>query len=162
MEQMSEVRGMPQDIYDEIIELIKMEASIQEIAEETGWSSTTIRKIRREAGFRGRVIDPLAHIDTDQVVEDYRVMTNREVMDKHELRAKQLYKILVLVGEPLKSRDPVTNEARELQIAEAVQMYKDGFLLWEINRETGLDQPTLHKHLHLQGVTLRRDQKRSK
>lgn len=154
----SPVRGMAGHLYNEIVEMIKQGYTLTEISEEVGWATGTISKIRREAGFRGRIVDPLAHVDSDGLIEDYRKgeMTNLELAKKYQIRTQQIYKILSLYGEPVKRKDPTYQEARKLQLDDAVLMYEKGYLIWEITRETGVDQPTLHKELHLREVPLRR------
>jgi len=151
------VRGMPEELYDEIVEWLKQGVPAREVAEEMGWSLGTIYKIRTENNIRGRLVDPLQGLDTDQIVEDYRVMKNREVMAKHDISHRRLFIILELVGEPTKKNHPEHQAAQARAIDEAMQMYKDGELLWVIEADTGLTQPTIHKHLHLRGVELRRD-----
>lgn len=150
-------RQVPEDVYDEIVQMLKEGFTPNEISEETGWAKGTIRKIRREAGFYGRHIDPLRGLDTDAIVTEYR--EGERVLDiciKHEINSQKFYKILALIGEPLRTKDPTYQEARARAMEEAVQMYKDGWYIYDITEETGIGQVSLHKEVKKRDIPLRR------
>ena len=157
----SKIRGMMQGVYDDIVTMLQQGFSPQEVSEEAGWSIGTIYKIQRAEGIHGRHLAAIEHVDQDAFLQDYRGgMRVVEVMTKYNLHSLAFYKLLTILGEPTRRRDPLNLEARKRQLDEAIAMYEQGFLIYEIESETGVAQPTLHKELHARGIPLRRPRDR--
>lgn len=158
-----EMESMPESVYNDIVVMLEQGFSVREICDETGWPEDIVREIRHEAGFFGRVIDPLRGIDTDQMVEAYQKGEERviDIAEAHGISVPKLYRVLALLGVPVRKHDPFVNKAKERRMDEAVAMYEAGYPWWQIEEDVGISQPTISKELHKRGVTLRRPRRGS-
>src|SRR3972149_11319008 len=127
----SKIRGMMQGVYDDVVTMLQQGFSSQEISEETGWSIGTIYKIQRQEGIHGRLVSVIDRVDQNAFLEDYRNPEMRivEIMTKHDLHVQAFYKLLLILGEPPRRKDPLRLEARKRQLDEAIAMYEQGVLI---------------------------------
>jgi transposase-like protein len=79
------------------------------------------------------------------------------ILSRHNLSYPMLYTILNRNDIPLRKK--TEEPGRKHMLETAVQMYQNGAMLWDIQRETGVAQPTLHNELHRLDIPLRRPRK---
>jgi transposase len=157
----------------EIVQMYESGVSVVDIEVEMDVSRTVIYRILKSEEVPLRALrnigrpshlDNMSEADIEAFALDYAGgMKIWELMDKWKIRSsKSLYELIHLLQIPLRLTSKSNLEAKELRIKKAMQMYKDGFYLWEIENETGLFQPEIHKHLHRRDIPLRRHMSRAK
>lgn len=148
---------LPEEIYAEIVEMIKMGYGVDEIVEITGWSKGVIAKIRREANVLKTSMRCLLGVDVDGVVEWYaKGKTIKETCAEFDINRHTLYAALTATGTPMRKYDTFRNEVVERRFDEAMEMYKKGYFLWQIFNETGVAASQMSRELHKRGIPLRR------
>lgn len=142
---------------EEIVQMWEAGLGLTQIASEFG-TSTAI--VRRHLATKG--ISPDQDVVKDYepaVIEAYQKgVSIKAITLKHNISTAKVYDVLAKNDIPI--RKVAQRDAKQRQMDEAVQMYKDGAMLKEILAETGVPQPTLHNELHARGVRLRRPRRR--
>lgn len=142
-----------EDQKTEIIEMLIGKMSVRAIAEETGISEGSVRKVGIEAGVLAQRHEE-AH-DIANIMEMYQDGTPvAEILATHNLTYATFYSVLARNNIP--TRRVANEDSRKRQLDEAVELYKQGMRIVEITEETGVTQPTLHLELHKRSVPLRR------
>jgi hypothetical protein len=136
--------------------------SVPDIAAELNLSEPIVRKILREHGIRvGKVgsrrrIDQMTQEELDEFVKDYNEnMPVKDICVKYHMVPGTLYMIIRELGIVPRSRAVEAIEARNLQMDTAVEMYQEGWVLWYITSETGIDPPRLMAELGKRGMQKR-------
>jgi DNA-binding phage protein len=125
---------------------------LNEIRQETGYTTRYIRQLLRERGYTVNNTIPRTVDEMNQIVLDYRMMSVRAVLKKWKISNNTLYAVLEERGEPIKRNN---NKVRNQHIERAVQMYLERAPIKEITVETGIHAPTLYEALQERGIATR-------
>ena len=157
----------------EIVQMYEAGVSILDIEVEMDVSRNTIYRILkgeeiplrslRNVG-RPSILDSMSEADIEAFALDYNSdLKVHEIMDKWKIRStKSFYDLLHLLQIPMRTTSKQHLEAKEKRILLAMDMYRKGYYIWEIEQETGIRQPEIHKELHRRDVPLRRPRERAK
>lgn len=138
----------------EILEMHDSGVHINSIAEEMELSTTAIRNILKKHG-RTTIVKKPFH-DEEAIINQYlQQMPMQDILEEHQLTYAMLYGILA--KHQVTPRKIANADSRQHRLDTAIKMYQEHFALWEITRETGIAQPTLHAELHKRGMQLRRN-----
>lgn len=148
------------------VEMYEQGAAIGAICQELGRSTTTIYQLLREGGVEPKrraeavsvnIVDVLPPEMINAIVADYKAnLSVARIMRVHDLTLYTLYKILDETKTPLRRAEDYSGIVR-MRLDHAVQMYKDGAKIIQIEVETGIQSTQLYKELYKQGISLRRD-----
>lgn len=138
----------------EILEMYDNGVQVKAIAEEMQLSITAIRNALKKHGRDLAAKKPIR--DEEAIINKYsQQVPMRDILEEYHLTYSMLYGILA--KHQIASRKLTNTNSRQQRLDTAIKMYQEGFTLWEIARETGIAQPTLHAELHKRGVQLRRN-----
>jgi transposase-like protein len=151
----------------EIIQMYLDDVPVQEIAAEMAISKTTIYALLKREGVSLRAhqnigqpsaLEHMSEADIEAFLLDYRntALSVQDVAFKWKMTSTTVYATLRLLQEPLRQTSKSHLESRKDQYDHAVRMYEQGYFIWQIVAETGIDQPSLHKELHKRRTPLRR------
>ena len=130
---------------------------LTEIADEVGTSTALVRRALAGSGRSTKKVVNKTY--EHEVIQEYQHgATLSSISMKHNISNTKLYTILARNKVPIRS--VVQRTGRNRQMEEAVQMYKDGYLLKQIFTDCGVSQPALHLELHKLDIPLRRPRKR--
>lgn len=139
---------------NELEQMVEAGMSVSAIAEELDKSTGTIRKmladLKLDAHSRA---EPAFNVP--RILEQYadEVSVAQIISENPGLTYTKFYGILADQGVP--TRRVLQQDARKRQLDEAVELYIQGLKIFDIIRETGVNQPTLHAELHARNVPLR-------
>ena len=125
---------------------------LQEIRQETGYTTRYIRELLRKRGYDATTTIPRSVEDMNGIVLDYRTMPVRAVLKKWKISNNTLYSILDERGEPIKRKN---NRVRTQHMDHAVNMYMERRPLKEITAETGIHAAQLYEELETRDIGLR-------
>lgn len=149
-----ETTGMNTEKEAEILEMHDNGVHINSIAEEMGLSTTAIRNVLKKHGRATFVKKPIH--DEEAIINQYlQQMPMQDILEEHQLTYSMLYGILA--KHQVAPRRIADADSRQHRLDAAIKMYQEHYALWEIARETGIAQPTLHAELHKRGMQLRRN-----
>lgn len=138
----------------EIIEMFDSGMKIPAIAEEMQLSATAIRNILKKHDRSTITVRPIR--DEESIVGKYvEGVAIPTILAEYDLTYPVLYNILA--RHKIEPRRVTNKNSRQQRFDTAVAMYQEGYMLWQIQNETGIAQPTLHAELHKRGVPLRRN-----
>lgn len=131
--------------------------SVKEIALEVELSEGTVRKALLGAHRPTKRLSKRP--DEQNIVDAYldETQTVGAILSTYNLSYPMLYTVLARNSIPL--RKSVQAPGRKMMLDAAVEMYEAGAPIWDIMRQTGISQPTLHGELHKRGILLRRPRK---
>lgn len=150
------------EIRQEIVAFRRVNNSAYEIARELGISVQTVYRVLREEGVQpltGRVTSHLSNVEIGNLIERYLKHENVDAIRRDaNISLVTLYQILDDAGVP--RRHEQISEERRQALDDAVSMYQDDRLIWEIIEATGVSTSTLTAELHKRKIPLRRAAKR--
>lgn len=136
---------------------------VGEICREYEISTARVYEILKELGvpLRGKnsLLARMGDEEIEAFVSDYNSdMPLREVSVKYKFSSPAvIHAIVKQLGLVPRTWAKERLVGRETMIQSAIQMYIDGAPIWKIVQTTGLDQPSLHHHLHVRGIETRRE-----
>jgi transposase-like protein len=151
------------DQVDEVSKMYNAGLSQPAIAEELDLAPSEVTRILIQAGWiekQGRK-SSAANLAAEQraaIVQQYSdgVVSVSQIIATYGITWNALYNILSDAGVPYREIRQQDKLARAARRDRAVEMYKGGARLWEIEQETGIRQPVLHAELHRREIPLRR------
>jgi hypothetical protein len=135
--------------------------TIASIAEEVGVTAQYISQILKAQGIekakpRRTVLSRLEDGEIERCINEYLEGAPVHVLlYKYKINYNALYTLLRENNVELRS-SKANKEVREERIRRAIELYLEGVLIADIEAETGIRQPVLHKELHQRHVPLRR------
>ena len=135
--------------------------SARAIAEEMSVDVTSVYKIARDLGIslsgkQTSIYDHLTEEQIDQLFKDYdRGVTVATLAEQYHISHQAFYHALRRIGKTVRTKTAEYLEANKFRLDVAVEMYQDGWVLWFIDDETGIDPVAMAKELHKRGIALR-------
>jgi hypothetical protein len=141
----------------EVVNLSLDDISVADIAEHMGVSTNTVYGILRRNKVSPKRATFIDTVDTGKVIQDYNDFYPLSlVASRSKISVSQVYYILRNQNVPSRSKgESVVKQKGEMMDA-AIDMYQEGYFIYEITGETGIHQPTLHEELHKRKIPLRR------
>lgn len=150
---------------EEIKQMVKGGMSVTAIAEEVGLTPGRISQIVNAMGLsdsvqRKSVLNRLTSEQVEEIVQMYQQGDPvAMIIVKYGLNYNAFYKLLSDEGVEYRQRGPEQKKIRDKRMDIAIGLYRQGLNLYQIEIETGIRQPQLHRELHRRGVPLRRGRK---
>jgi transposase-like protein len=128
----------------------------QEIASETGYTSTYVRMLLRERGYEvGSTVSHSKQV-LDEACQAYKDgMKVRRVLKQWEISNNTLYAALEERSIPVRRTDITAKQGRAKFLDRAIEMYQQEFPLKEIHAETGIAASKLYDELALRNINTR-------
>lgn len=152
---------MPHDL-EEIRSMVEGGMSSAAIAEELGVSPGRVSQLLSAMGLSDSVkrkssVTRLTEEDVQDAVAMYESGAPvAAIILKHGLNYNAFYKMLSTRGIEFRERSESGRETRKQRKDLAVKMYLKGISLAQIEIESGIRQPEIHRELHIRGIPLRR------
>ena len=138
---------------DEVLRMFDSGATVNMIANELEMSETSVRHLLTENGRT--LARRRGSKDEDVIVEKYlEGRSIPEILTEEGISYPTLYAILKRKNIPLRKTE--RREGSDAATIQALELYKAGVPLWQITRDTGVQQPALHTAVHNAGIPLRR------
>ncbi len=150
---------------EEIREMVEGGMSVTAIAEELELSASHVSKLISALGLgdaktRRTALSRLSPEDVQRIISLY--LDNAPVgiiCTDWGLSYNALYKLLGDNGVELRAHSVASTEVKNQRMDAAVRMYEAGARLYDIEEETGIRQPQLHRELHKRKIPLRKTTK---
>jgi transposase len=146
---------------DEIRAMIEGGMSITDIAAELDITPARVSQLVTAMGLSGSAVrkSVLTRLSPEQV-ENIIKMYNEgasviHINVKYGLNYNAFYRLLRDNGVKYRDRGPEAMEDREERIQQALRLYMRDVPIQQIEAETGIRQPIMHRELHARGIPLR-------
>lgn len=135
-------------------------AIAQELNVSTGYISKLIAQLKLGKAMRRSALSRLSDEEREEAVKMYLDGAPvQAILHEFNLNYNAFYKLLSEENVEMRQRSESAKADRKLRMDHAVALYEEGLPLWQIERDTGLRQPQIHRELHLRGVPLRRQRR---
>ncbi|SIS15121.1 helix-turn-helix domain-containing protein [Microbacterium sp. RURRCA19A] len=129
---------------------------IADLAMKLGVHRTTLDNLIKRLGLSREDPDAVPLAVKDAIVASYRAGETLAVIGRrHGFSPNKVQRLLVAVGEPVRSRGPQGSQLTSEQVRDLVDRYERGWAMGSIAEEFGVSYACVRKHLMGAGVRLR-------
>jgi uncharacterized protein YerC len=147
---------------EEIKQMLAGGMTVSAIADEVGVSIGYISRLLSAMGLSGSatrktVLTRLTDEERADAVEMYlRGEPVAAIIIKYELNYNAFYRLITDQGVEMRERSPENRKIRNERLDLAMKLYQKGITLNQIEIETGIRQPEIHREVVRRGIPMRR------
>ena len=157
-------KGVGEEVEQQVAEMFRGGMGIDAIMNELLIARSTVYTVLRRKGLKAQadrpsIVDRYSEAELEAFRKDYDAgVALTDLAARYQLHnASAIYNLMYEMGIIPRTKTAKYLQGRQLMFDHAVKLYEEGWALWYIHQETGINPMSLNKELHKRGVVLRRD-----